>query len=302
MSISRVQPRLAAAGAATALVAGLMVAGTAGSANAVEPSPKLGLGGGTTFSCDVPLLGSIDLPLVAGIPSLPASLPTELPLSSLPVDVTSLVPGSLLGPLSFLGLGDLGGTISGFSMLLGGLPISVDDLSALPVAIPSLGDLPLAATGLTSAGTAKVGAPGVYDLALPTSFNFLPLSSLPLPIPLPALGLPCTIKDPSTAIVGQVTVRKQTASLTALTASRTITKGAAAKVATSVVRELGGKGAGKVQVFDNGKRITSKNLNNGNARFTLRHLGIGKHTLKFKYLGNDKTAGATKNVNLRVVR
>ncbi|MCW2798272.1 Ig-like domain repeat protein [Nocardioides sp.] len=302
MSISQVHSRLAVAGAATALVAGVMVAGTAGSADASGTTPKLGLGGGTTFSCAVPLLGSIDLPLVAGIPSLPASLPTELPLAGLPVDVTSLVPGSLLGPLSLLGLGDLGGSINTFSMLLGGLPLSVDDLSALPVTIPGLGALPLAATGVMAPGTAKLGAPGVYDLALPASFNFLPLSSLPLPIALPELGLPCSIKDPSTAVVGQVTVRKQTSSLTTLAASRTITKGAAAKVATKVTRELGGKGAGDVRVYDNGKRISSKSLNNGNARFALRHLNVGKHTLTFKYVGNAKTAGATKNVTIRVVR
>jgi hypothetical protein len=294
--------RLAAAGVATALVAGVMVAGTAGSANASSTNPSLGLGGGTTFSCVVPILGAIDLPLVADIPTLPSSLPTELPLSMLPVDVTSVVPGSLLGALSLFGLADLGGSISGFTMLLGGLPLSVDSLSALPVNIPLLGDLPLAATGLTSPSTAKVGAPGVYDLALPTSFDFLPLSSLPLPIPLPPLGLPCSIKDPSTAVVGQVTVRKQTASLAALAASKTIKKGKAAKVATSVQRELGGKGAGTIQVLDNGKTLTNKSLNNGNARFTLRNLKVGMHTLTFKYLGNAKTAGATKNVKIKVVK
>ncbi|MCW2766165.1 MAG: hypothetical protein JWO11_2124 [Nocardioides sp.] len=302
MTISRINSRLATAGVATALVAGVMVAGTAGSADAAGTTPARGLGGGTTFTCVVPILGSIDLPLVADIPDLPTSLPTGLPLSGLPVDVTSTVPSSLLGPLAFLGLGDIGGSISGFSMLLGGLPLSIDDLSALPVAIPALGDLPLAATGLTSGGTAKVGAPGVYDLALPTSFNFLPLSSLPLPIPLPELGLPCTIKDPSAAVVGQVTVRKQTSSLAAVAAKKTIRKGAVAKVAASVTRELGGKGAGGVQVLDNGKLVTSKNLNGGNAKFALRHLKLGKHTLTFKYLGNAKTAGATRTVKLSVVK
>lgn len=300
MSISRMHGRLAAAGVTTALIAGVL-AGSAGPANAAHSTPTA-LGGGTTYTCDVPLLGAIDLPLVADIPDLPTELPTELPLAALPVNVTSVIPASLLGPLAFLGLTDIGGSLNTFTMLLGDLPIPVDDLSALPVAIPALGDLNLGASGLTSASTAKVGAPGTYDLALPTSFNFLPLSSLPLPIPLPELGLPCTIKDPSTAVVSQVTVRKQTSSLAAVAAKKTIHKGTAAKVAASVTRELGGKGAGNVQVLDNGKMIANKSLNNGNARFTFRHLKLGKHVMTFKYLGNSKTAGATKKVTIKVIK
>jgi hypothetical protein len=301
MGISRVSSRLAATTAATALVAGALV-GSAGTADAATTAPHRGLGGGTTYTCTVPILGDIDVPIVADIPDLPTDIPTELPLDALPVNVTSTIPASLLGPLSFLGLTDLGGSINAFTMTLGDLPLAVDNLAAAPVAIPLVGDLPLVASGASATTGAKAGAPGAYDLALPTSFNFLPLSSLPLPIPLPELGLPCTIKDPSTAVVGQATVRKQTAALAAVAANKTIKKGTAAKVATSVTRELGGKGAGTVKVMENGKKLASKTLTNGSAKFTIKNLKVGKHALKFIYSGNARTATASKNVTIKVVK
>lgn len=302
MSISRISSRFAATGVATALAAGALIAGPAGSADAARTDPARGLGGGTTFTCTVPILGDIDVPIVADIPDLSTELPTELPLAGLPVDVTSTIPASLLGPLAFLGLTDLGGSINTFTMMLGDLPIGVDGISALPVAIPALGDLPLALAGSTAPTTAKAPAPGVYDLAMPSSFNFLPTSSLPLPIPLPELGLPCVIKDPATANVGQVTVRKQTSSLAAVAAKKTIKKGTAAKIASSVARELGGAGVGKVKVVENGKTLATKTLSGGSAKFTLRKLKVGKHVFKVKYLGNSSTAPATKTVRIRVVK
>lgn len=302
MNISGIPTRLAVTGLAAALAAGAMVAGTTATAEAAGTNQLAGLGGGTTYSCEVPLLGPVDLPLVADIPDLPTELPTELPLAGLPVNVTSVLPSSLLGPLGFLGLTDIGGSIGGFTMILGGLPLPVDGLSALPVGIPSLGDLPLAAAGLSSPTTQKAGAPGVYDLALPTSFDFLPLSSLPLPIPVPELGLPCTIKDPATAVVGSVRVRKQTAALAAAVTRNPVPRHKAPKVAVNVARELGGKGAGTVVARMDGRKVGSTTLNNGSAIMKLAKMKPGKHKVTLTYLGNARTAKSSKNVVVRVAK
>lgn len=293
MAISRLSSRLAATGIATALTAGALVGGSATSADALPTVP----GGTATYTCTISALSlSYDIPVE--LPVLPTSIPTEMDLDGLPFAANITSPADLLGLLSgFLGATQLGGGMPDFAFLLDGSPVPVSGLSAPLTALPAPGNpLVLNATGTLGAFTAP--APGHYAVAMPSSFTMAPISDAPNPLP----TLPCAIKDPSSASLGDVTVRKQTSSLAAVAAKKQIQQGTAAKVATSVTRELGGKGAGTVKVLDNGTKIAAKSLNNGNANFTLRGLKLGRHTLKFVYLGNQRTAGASKSLTIKVVR
>jgi hypothetical protein len=293
MGISRLSSRLAATTAISVIAAGALVGGSATSANAVDVIP----GGSATYTCDIAALGlSYDVPVE--LPVLPTNIPTEMPLTGLAVPVNITSPASLLGLLSGqLGATQLGGGVPDFSFLVGDLPVSVDDLTAPLTALPAPGtDLILNAAGTLGSFTAP--APGTYKVAMPSSFTMNPTSDLVAPLP----SLPCTIKDPSTAEIGQVSVRKQTSALAAVAAKKTIKKGTAAKVATRVTRELGGKGAGTVKVVENGRKLTSKSLNDGAAKFSIKNLKVGKHVLKFVYLGNARTATASKNVTIKVVK
>jgi hypothetical protein len=293
MGISRLSSRLAATTAVSVIAAGTLVGGSATSANAIDLIP----GGSATYTCDIAALGlSYDVPVE--LPVLPTNIPTEMPLTGLDVPVNITSPASLLGLLSgLLGATQLGGGVPDFSFLVGDVPVPVENLTAPLTALPTDGtDLILNAAGTLGSFTAP--DPGTYKVAMPSAFTMNPTSDLLAPLP----SLPCAIKDPSTAQVGQVTVRKQTSALAAVAAKKIIKKGTAAKVATSVTRELGGMGAGTVKVVENGKTLGSKSLSNGAAKFSIKNLKVGKHVLKFKYLGNSHTAGASKNVTIKVVK
>ncbi|NHC23749.1 hypothetical protein G6553_11275 [Nocardioides sp. IC4_145] len=292
MTTSAVTKRLAATGLATVLTTGALVAGGAASAGAATPASAKAIGGGATFSCTLPIVGAIDVPLSLSGADLPTDLLADFEVpAGLPI-VGDLQVSGLLGLLNLIpGVNQLGANLPGFDLLLGNLPLPLDNLAA------PLGGLSDVAGLAGSLGSFKTPAKaGVYDVKLPSAFSMSPLANLPLPIDL----LPCEIKDGQNAVVGTVKVNKQSAAMAAKAKKATIKKGKPAKVATAVVRQDGKAATGKVVALVGGKQVASKQLQGGRATLAVKKLGKGTKKIVVKYLGNASTKTAKKTVKVTV--
>ena len=268
--------RVAATGLVTALAAGGSVLGLAGSAQAATAS----------YTCQT-LAGPITIPMSLDASALDAApLPTgfAVPGGLAPVTGSAVLPASLTGAVAFLlpTVTDLGATISGFALSAGGTSIPIQDLKAAPVPL-SASDLTLPAAGTVGGFTAPL--PGVYDVSLPSSFSMTPITSV-AGITLP--GSTCNLADAAQAVIGQLTVVKQTST----TAAKVKKAGSSFKAVVTVVRQLGSAATGKVTASVKGKKVATKKLSKkGVASFTLPRSVKGKNVV-FSYAGDELTSAS----------
>ena len=191
MGISKSARRLATAGLATAVVSGGFLGATAGTAEAATST--------ATYTCSS-VLGSFPVPVSLVTDALTGQIPTGavVPSDLIPAAGTFELPSALVSVLDLLGLGQFGGTISGFDLSAGDLPLPLDGLTAVTSALPGSGSLPLPVNGTIGGFTAPL--PGLYDLSLPDTFSFLPLPGLNL------ATLTCTLVDGANPVIGQLNV------------------------------------------------------------------------------------------------
>lgn len=264
--------RIALAGIATALAAGTLVGGAAGSADASTAT--------ATYNCNtnVDLLGSFPIPMTLDTSVLSNALPTgfQVPAGLAPVSGSALLPAVLSGDLQFFKVLTFGGTIPQFDLLAGDTVIPLQGLSAPDTTLPATGDALIPFTGTIGAFTAPV--PGVYDISLPQTFDLQPS----------AAGFPaatCVLDPAANPVIGQLNVVKQTSTTTAKVAR----KGRKYVATTSVARQLGSTGAGSVTAKLAGKSVGTKTLSSaGTAVFKLPASAKGKK-LVVTYAGDTLT-------------
>lgn len=285
-----------AATLATTLAAATMVGATTTPARAAAPGT-----GTATFSCDVPLLGAVEVPLTLSPETLPTELLADSRLGRLPVAGQLELGGllGLLGSLPLLGpVTQLGTSLTDFDLLLGARPVPVSGLGS-QVGPP--GPVAVLTGALGGAGVRAPARPGTYELRLPRAFE---LRALGLPAPLADLvpALSCTISDGRGPVVGTVTVTKQSPALSARVVRDTVRKGKPVKVRTKVTREDGKEATGKVVAVVGGKQVARRFLQNGRATLAIWRLGAGSKRVVVKYLGDSSTRTARRTVRVMVRR
>lgn len=270
------------AGLATVIAAGALVAGTAVGADAATAT--------ATYNCDTnTLLGSYPIPMTLDTSALSNALPTgfEVPGGLVPAGGFATLPAALSGALQYFGLTTFGGSIPSFDLLAGATTIPLVGLVSPDTTLPLTGDATVPFTGAIGGFTAPV--PGVYDIALPQTFDLQPPA---------ATGFPATtcVLDPSAnPVIGQLNVVKQTSATTAK-----VRKSGRKYVATaSVVRQLQGAGAGSVTAKLAGKKVATKTLSSaGTAVFKLPASAKGSK-LVISYAGDALTQASRATTKIK---
>ncbi|MGA8257832.1 MAG: hypothetical protein WB767_14785 [Nocardioides sp.] len=287
---------------------GLMVAAAPG-AVAADPAVQP-----IRYECTGPL-GIVKVGVEVDITNLDSSEPTQLFMPQgiafdisidFPTSLFSGLFGGIFGGLGggLPGLGGLGGMLGGFGGFDRGdnVPGEISDLSLL------FGDDEIPVADMTDDVTKptkdpvldadastedfELPLPGVYDLALPDTFSFSPLSFLG--ISLFSINCELVSKD---AVVDEVEVEEQDSEVEPVVVPDTEETDAPV-VVTEVTRQLGGKASGKV-VATVGKRVVGKGtLRKGVAVMKLKQLKAGRNVVKVSYLGNRTTKASSSKVRV----
>jgi len=274
------------------LLTGAMVAGAL-----IGLGPSAYAGSGTsTYSCNFPVLGPVDVPVQMTIPDL-ANLPagTSVPSGSLDLTMVFTLTDSLATLLpSLSGLG-----LSGMS--LGGVP------GGIPIQNTSFGILSghsLPATG--SNGAFTLPDVGSYPLTMPSSFNLTGTYLGVTPV-----SVPCATA--SAAGLGTLTTTSGAAPGDSLTtaklAKKRIVKGKRARVITDVVAvtplPLPIPAMGDVVVKKRSKVIGKGTLDPTTGSVSIRTTRFkkpGRYRLTVRYLGSDLLNPSVDKVVVRVLR
>lgn len=294
MSLTRLARLAASAGVTAGLAFGGLATVGATSADAASTATV-----DATYSCSSPVLSG--LPVLGDLFTF--DVPATLTLSNLPDVLTDNIPVPAGTPISgTLDLSNLSATgLTGLitqlqltlTQLLGGTP-------AAPVAV-SVNNLLSSISGNLGTFQGTLG-------------SFTPTSDLPLPIPtelnfglltglLGSLGINCQLNrntpvtiTNSNGTTTSVGIAKQGSKIKA----HVKRQGHKAVVKVKVKTTAGQKAVGQIMAKISGQKAKTKTLKSGAVKLTFQRLKAGKSKIKVKYLGNDYTNAAKKNVKVTV--
>jgi hypothetical protein len=288
VSFNRLTRLLASGTACAALAVGaLTLTPDAADAASAQTAPPMT----ATYSCNLGLLGTFDVPASFSIPGLPTQVPAGVALPAQPVAGTLTLPAGLLTVVLILANQTLDATVGQFLFTIGAGQAAVALTGTTGLLSSLLAGAPLQMTGTLAPFTPLL--PGSLPIALPSSFNLSLLHGL-----VTTLGV-CTLKGTSTPTT--VTVSKQTSKVSGKVVGKQVQQGQRAKLAVKVKRQVG-KAAGRVVATLKGKVVGKAELTKGKARMTLKKLGVGLSKVQVTYLGDSITNTSTKTVRVRVVR
>lgn len=292
-----VRNRVAALGAAGALATGSVVAG-----GVLSPAAAATGNYNCTFSSGpgtVPIVGTMSLP---GAPVAPGAA-----VPGVPTTFAVALPATISTFLATLGVTSLTGSASNVSFPIGstGSAFVAPSLATTsPVTVVSG-----AVTTLTGSGTSGLAAapttPGTYDVLMPQSFTFVPVTNAGAPLP----AVPCQAAG-AQAVLGQLTVLgdapapdKEATRTRATFLNAPLTTGERPLTRVTVLQADGDPAAGMV-VVKKGKKVLKKVAldDTGKKRFRLAALPRGEHRLVFRYLGDEDSEPSRVVKTVRVRR
>ncbi len=288
-----VKNRVAAFGAAGALVAGSVLAG-----GVLSPASAVD----TNYSCTTSA-GAFTFPVSVANP-FPSSVPAGQQVGAQDVDMIVSIPAALLPAIQLL-LGGAGlpttalsGTVTDAAFKVGNQNVPVNSLSAPSTPIPTGTNMSLPFSGSTAAFTPS--SSGTLPVGLPDSFNFLPMGQS-------SLALPCELVGPAMTVGNLVvgsggSTDKESTSTRAKFLNTPLTTAKKPLVNVRVVQADGDPAAGVV-VVKKGKKVLKKvTLNDaGKKKFRFGALPRGEHKIVFRYQGDAESAASriVKTVKVR---
>ena len=300
MKFTTLSRRTAAAGAASALVAGALVGATTTAAQAAPVT--------NTYTCTTPVgpqevVLDSDAPGIEGLPSLPAGL--TVPPQSLSVTNKFTISDSFHDTLAGFGVENL--AIPGFSGSVGDATVPVDGVAVTVSGMVDNGDGtwstdstdtdgdPVEGTGLN--GTFETPAAGTYDVLSPSEFTIeTTLGGNPV-------SVPCVLNagtEPGS--YDQLTFVKNDSTSKATAVNSPVKKGdtAKVKVKVSAPNEVP---TGKVILKKGTQKLDSGTLN-AKGVVTLKYTAkaVGKNKLKAIYKGDGYTNKSSDAVVVTVTR
>ena len=298
MKFTTLSRRTAAAGAASALVAGALVGATTTAAQAAPIQ--------NTYTCTTPVgpqevVLDSDAPGIEAIPSLPAGL--TVPPQSLSVTNTFTISDSFHNTLASFGVENL--AIPGFAGTLGSSNVPVDGVAVTVSGMTQNEDGSWSTDSTDTDGDAVEGtgvnasfdlpAAGTYPVLSPESFTIeTTLGGNPL-------SVPCTINtgtEPGS--YDSLTMVKNDSVTKATAVNSPVKKGDVAKVKVKVTAPNETPG-GKVVLKKGSKTLDSGTLNNkGVVTLKFKAKSVGANKLKAVYKGDGYTNKSNDAVTVKV--
>lgn len=274
-------------------MAGALAVGTVASLGAITPAGAAN----TTYTCTLPIMGAVDLPV-----STPSPLPAEmLPGEVVPAhaeQVRVTLPDNVVGGLKFLGYSSVSGTVTDTAYTVGSGTLPLTGLTAPDTALPAAGSLTLPMTGQAGAFTAPTTL-GSLPVSLPSTFTFIPATPGG-----PIASVPCVLKTGTSSLLGTSNVvAKYSSKTVAKLKNAPITTAKHAKIGVKVVNGNGAAAAGTVVAKEGTKTLAKGTLGStGKKTLVLPLLKKGFHKIVVKYKGNATTTGSKDVVKFTIKR
>lgn len=286
--------RAAAAGAASALVAGALV-GATGSAAQATPITN-------TYTCEgtsgpFPVTLQSDAPGIEAFPSISAGF--NVPAGLLTLTNTFTIPSAVITTAAGLGITEL--SSPNFAGRVGSTRIPVDGVSAdLADATDIGGGLHTFTTGGTNRAF-EIPAAGAYDVLSPSAFRIDAKNVTGATV----ISIPCTLATGTSAgSYHSLQVTKNTSTTVAKAPTKAVPKGKAAAVAVTV-KAPNQRPTGTVVLKKGTKTLAKGTLNKkGKAVIKVKKgLKVGKNKLVALYKGDGYTKPSkSKAVTVKVKR
>lgn len=292
MKFTTLSRRTAAAGAASALVAGALVGATTTAAQAAPIQ--------NTYSCEgtsgpFPVVLDSEIPTLAGFPTVPAGF--DVPAAALEVLNTFTVPSAVINTMAGFGITRL--ESPDFAGSLGANEVAVDGVEAAVSSAVDNGNGTHSFDANGANAAFEVPAAGSYDVLGPTDFVIDAYNDSSAE---PVLSVPCTLASANGSYQAiEVTKNDSTSAATAVNSP--VAKGEVAKVKVKVTAP-NGPAAGKVVLKKGTKTLDSANLNaKGVAILKFPAMTVGRNKLVAIYKGNaGYFNGSRDNVVVKVTR
>lgn len=296
--------RLGAAVAATALSAGAMVAMAAPAATAATLS--------TSYTCTFPVLGAQPVAVAIDAPLLPPTAPAGLDAPALPLTISATLGKPVVDTLRSIGWTSVAATSADMkaSVVKAGATVSSADVAidnaafpaaTLPAADAADGTLKLSTPATAGATTAPFNMPGTgtYAINAPATFTMTAIKQDGSKIE----GIPCAVTPGSSALLSNITLSANDATVVAKAKKVKAGKDAKIKVTVSAENEAP---TGKVTAMIGSKKV-GKGTIDAKGKVTLvvkaKKLKAGKkNNVKLSYAGDDFTAAGKTKVKVTVAK
>lgn len=291
MKFNTLSRRTAAAGAASALVAGALVGATTTAAQAAPIQ--------NTYSCEgtsgpFPVTLDSDIPTLAGFPTVPAGF--DVPAQALEVLNTFTVPSAVITTMQGFGITRL--ESADFAGNFGNNEVGVNGVEAAVSSAVDNGDGTHSFDANGANDAFEVPAAGSYDVLGPTDFTIDAYNDTSAD---PVLSVPCTLAS-ANGSYQSIEVTKNDSESVAKAVNSPVQKGDVAKVKVKVTAP-NGPATGKVVLKKGTKSLDSANLNaKGVATLKFPAKTVGKNKLVAIYKGNGYFNGSRDNVVVKVTR
>lgn len=293
MKFTTLSRRTAAAGAASALVAGALVGATTTAAQAAPVT--------NTYNCNNPAVGTFpvvlnsDAPGIEGIPG--ASAGFAVPAGLLTVTNQFTIPEQVYNTLSGFGIENL--TFPDFAGTLGSSSIPVAGMAVTVSGMTNNGNGTYSSDPAEGSGqneTFETPAAGDYPVLSPEAFTInADLNGSPVPVA-------CTLASGAPGAYDDSIVIAKNESATKVTSNSPVKKGDVAKIKAKV-SAANETPTGKV-IFKKGtKKLGAVALNaKGIAILKTKALAVGKNKITTTYKGDGYTTGSKGSTTVKVTR
>lgn len=292
MKFTNLSRRTAAAGAASALVAGALVGATTTAAQAAPIQ--------NTYSCEgtsgpFPVVLDSEIPTLAGFPTVPAGF--DVPAAALEVLNTFTVPSAVINTMAGFGITRL--ESPDFAGSLGANEVAVDGVEAAVSSAVDNGNGTHSFDANGANAAFEVPAAGSYDVLGPTDFVIDAYNDSSAE---PVLSVPCTLSSANGSYQAiEVTKNDSTSAATAVNSP--VAKGDVARVKVKVAGPAFQTPSGKI-VLKKGAKTLDTGMLNAKGIVTLKFVAktVGINKLKTIYKGDGYTNKSTDTVVVKVTR
>jgi hypothetical protein len=287
--MSQRRPQLLATAVATAAMA-------AGTLVVTAPAPASAAPATTTYACSFPELGEVDVPVTVDVTNLPTRLPVAVAVPAAAWDVrANLRFDELTTAYLATRTDEVIAEVGELGPLLGDDPVPValtSGVAAVPLAAGF--DVPMA--GTNGEFTPRFWAEDL-PLELPEAFTLDLYDGDHAPL----LSADCEWWEGDLGVIGEVSVVKQTSSMTRKLLKKPVKTTKRAKLLVTVTSETTDAAQGDVMASLGERNLVLGALTAGRVTLKLPKLPAGKHRVTLTYLGSKFVDKTTRTVTVKVV-
>ena len=282
---------LLCAATTSALAAGTLALGVSAPAGAAPAT--------TSYLCyfeELQDADDVEVPLTVDVTNLPTRLPVGVPVKAGAWNVSAnLVLNEVTTTYLLTRSTEISVKIEPLDLLFGDKETPVGLASAVQ-SVPLAQPLNVPLTGTNSEFTPKFWADDLpLEMPEALTLDFYDRAGALL------LSADCDWGDGDIGVIGEVSVVKQTASLTRKLLTKPVKQNKRAKVLVTVESETGEAAPGEVMAMLGGRNLVVGELQDGRVTLKLPKLPVGKHKVTLSYLGAKYVDKAERSITVKVV-